>query len=179
MFDSYKKEVMNCLDSVSKEDLNKIIRLINNTAKNGGSIFVVGNGGSSAISSHFVIDLLKSFSKKKIALHAQSLVDSIPTLSAIGNDIGFEEIFAWQIKQFATEGDLLVAITSSGNSQNIIKAIESARALNLRTISISGFDGGLVSKISDVSLVTHSPMNKYGPVEDAHSILCHYISINL
>ena len=151
-------------------------RKIVESSANMKSLYIIGNGGSASISSHFATDLMKAGSQNGMRIAAISLVDSAPVITATSNDFSYEEVFSWQISKLAREGDLLFAISSSGNSANIVKAVELAKELNLVTVSLTGFDGGKVSTISDFSIVTKSRIGNYGPVEDAHAIICHYLS---
>jgi len=143
-------------------------------------VFVIGNGGSAANASHFAQDLangtkISPDSLKRIK--ALSLTDNLPYISALANDEGYKSIFEQQLKTFASEGDLLIAISGSGNSPNIIKAIEWGNKNGLLTIGITGFDGGLLHKINKLSL--HVPLNDMCTAESIHSIIFHYITIEL
>ena len=172
----YLIEVQECLSEVSSNIIISIIETILAAAKSRNNIFIIGNGGSASIASHFATDLVKSASKSGLQLNVSSLTDNIALYSATSNDEGFENVFSWQLEQFANRNDLLIAISSSGNSTNIVNAINTALKLEMKTISFSGFDGGKIALMSDVSLVTKSESGNYGPVEDAHSILCHYLA---
>lgn len=172
----YLDEVVRCLESVSEETIDAAIRVILEVTENDRKIIVIGNGGSAALASHFVTDLLKSGSLRQSRISAFSLVDNSALLTATSNDFRFEDVFSWQISQIANSGDLLVAISSSGNSDNIIEALKLAKSLGLKTLTLSGFDGGKISKISDVAIITNSAIGNYGPVEDSHSIICHYLA---
>jgi len=175
----YINEVFDCLKNVDRNSIDQALELISTSVKSKSSIYVIGNGGSASLASHFVTDLLKSGSSRGQSIAAISLVDNSALLTATSNDMDFEDVFSWQIRQLAKSGDLLIAISSSGNSKNIVRAVSAAGELGLKTLTISGFDGGLISHIADVSVVTKSSIGNYGPVEDAHSIICHYIARNL
>jgi len=172
----YIDEVVDCLNNVDIDSLKHALDLILETAENKSLIYVIGNGGSASLASHFVTDLLKSGSFRGLSISAISLVDNSSLLTATSNDMDFEDVYAWQLKQIAKAGDLLIAISSSGNSRNIVKTVTLARDLGLRTLTLSGFDGGAISNIADVSIVAKSKIGNYGPVEDAHSVICHYLS---
>jgi D-sedoheptulose 7-phosphate isomerase len=172
----YFAEVTECLESINSETLRSSLDLILKTSRNRSSIFIIGNGGSAAIASHFATDLLKAGYDRKVPISAYSLVDNSAIVTATSNDMQFENVFAWQLEQIAKKGDLLFAISSSGNSLNIINAVALGRNLGLKTISLAGFDGGELSNLSDIAIITRSAIGNYGPVEDAHSIICHYLS---
>lgn len=172
----YLFEVNEIVSNIELSLLHRAIQLIDECAKRSGTLFIIGNGGSASISSHFSTDLVKAGYFRKKPIRAFSLVDNSSLLTATANDFSYADSFSWQINEFAQTGDLLFAISSSGNSANIQSAISRAKSLEIKTISLSGFDGGLISKNSDISLVTKSQLGSYGPVEDAHSIICHYIA---
>lgn len=175
----YFAEVSGAIATLDLEKLELSISYLSNCSKNNQRIFVIGNGGSAALSSHFVTDLIKSGYISGRSINAISLVDNQPLLTATANDFSYEEVFSWQLEQIASASDVLFVISSSGNSENILLAVEKAKDIGMKVISLSGFDGGKVSTISDVALITNSNIGSYGPVEDAHSIVCHYIAMEL
>ena len=179
MFTKYLSELNNCLKSVDQKDLDSAVEMIKDTISNKRKIFVAGNGGSSALASHFVVDLLKMGHKSKRQIFAYSLVDSIPTITATANDFNFDEIFSWQLNQLAEKEDLFVVISSSGNSTNILNGVLAAKDLQLKTLAFTGFKGGKVKNICDLTITSLSDHGNYGPVEDSHSIICHYITRSL
>lgn len=175
----YLNEVIDTLKSVNLSLLESAISLIDETRRNQRNIFVIGNGGSASLASHFTTDLLKSAKDMEVPISVFSLVDNSSLITATSNDFSFDEVFSWQLKQLAKPGDLLIAISSSGNSSNIVEAIRCSRKIGVKTITLSGFEGGRVSQISDIPIVTRSLIGNYGPVEDSHSILCHFIAKSL
>lgn len=175
----YLDEVMSVASSIDKSVLMKVIEELKLCAAKSGTIFIAGNGGSAALASHFATDLIKSGYVRGNTIKAISLVDNVPLVTATSNDFSYAEVFSWQLKQLSSIGDLVFAISSSGNSENMKNLLQVASELNLKTISLSGFDGGDVSKNSNYSLITHSTIGSYGPVEDAHSIICHYIAMEI
>lgn len=179
MFKKYVDEVNVSINSVNLLDLNRAIDSMNSVATSGSKILVIGNGGSAALASHFAIDLLKAGFVRKSNISAFSLVDNSSIITATANDFCYEQTFSWQISQVGRKGDLLFAISSSGNSQNILEAIDVARALDLAIITLTGFDGGIAAEKSDIAIITKSAIGNYGPVEDSHSILCHFIAQEL
>lgn len=176
---NYIKQVNQCLESLDLVKLETALKYLDLCSKNENRIFIIGNGGSAALASHFCIDLIKSGYIRGQRIYANSLVDNLAVLTATSNDFDFDQVFSWQLQQEAKQGDLLFTISSSGNSNNIIRAIETAQKMGLRVISLSGFDGGLSAKISDISLITISDVGNYGPVEDSHSVICHYLALAL
>lgn len=141
------------------------------------TIFVIGNGGSAANATHFALDLSKStindaFAPKRFRAHA--LTDQTSLLTAVSNDIGYEMVFAQQLATFAREGDMLIAISGSGNSPNIVKAVDYARARGLVVVSLTGFDGGRLRAMADAGV--HVPSNNMGLVEAVHGVIFHMIA---
>lgn len=136
-------------------------------------IFFIGNGGSASTASHFANDIdigTRTWSKP---FRAVSLSDNMAVLTAIGNDYGYDEIFVRQLMTQMTAGDVLVAISASGNSANIIKAVEYANANGMVTVGLTGFDGGELKKTAQMSVHVPTRKGEYGPVEDIHLILDH------
>ena len=138
-------------------------------------VFAVGNGGSAANASHFAQDLAKGALRDDAAIRfpVLSLVDSTPFLTAVANDIGYEDVFVFQLRQFAKPGDWLIAVSGSGNSPNIIKAVDFARDLGVRVMGFTGFDGGRLRTLSDISV--HVPLEDMCQTEAVHSVLMHLI----
>ena len=177
--ESYLKEVQSIAGSIDSNALEAAIESIDRCSRSGGIIYLVGNGGSAAIASHFATDLVKSGYSRKANIKAISLSDNTSLLTATGNDFSYEEIFSWQVSQYVSSSDLLFAISSSGKSRNIELAINAAIDVGATTIALTGFDGGVVAETAQVSLWCQSNIGSYGPVEDSHSIVCHFIARTL
>ena len=175
--DDYFNELNTCVSEQTQKNLKKItdFLLIKYRKKN---IFVCGNGGSAAIANHFACDHLKGIREKtNIGPKVYSLSSNIELITAISNDIKFDDIFTFQLSSLAEKNDCLLTISSSGSSKNIIKAIKWAKKNNLKTISLNGFNGGKASKISDVSINVSS--NNYGIIEDIHQTIMHILAQSL
>jgi D-sedoheptulose 7-phosphate isomerase len=141
----------------------------------GGAIFTCGNGGSAAIANHLVCDCIKGArTGSSIAPRVHSLSSAVELITAIANDIGAEAVFAYQLESLARPGDILIAISSSGASPNIVQALTSARRLGLASIAMTGFSGGAAAQAADV--VLHVQAENYGVIEDAHQSLMHILS---
>ena len=144
-------------------------------SRNRAHIFSCGNGGSAAIANHLACDCMKGVQVGTGLLpRVHSLSSNIELISAIVNDLSVEEMFAYQLRTLGGAGDVLVAISSSGASPNILKAIETARALGMKTIALTGFEGGAASRAADVSI--HVPAANYGMAEDIHQSLMHILA---
>jgi D-sedoheptulose 7-phosphate isomerase len=163
--------------SISKESLDSAAETIFESIINKKSIWIIGNGGSASSAEHFETDLSfvrkgKGFPKVKVsALTANSAL-----ITAIANDIGYENVFSHQLFRRAEPDDLCILISASGNSKNLIVAARAANEIGLRTLGILGFDGGTLARILDASIVVRTEIGKYGPVEDAHLAICHALT---
>jgi D-sedoheptulose 7-phosphate isomerase len=170
----YLKRLYDLLENLSTQEVFGVVEAFAQARNNGKTIFFVGNGGSAATASHFSQDLAEVGRKAKSPLfRTLSLTDNTAYITAMGNDYGFETVFSKQIEQMFKEGDVLVAISASGNSKNLIRAAEAAKALRGTTIGIVGFDGGELKRICDKVIHVKSEKGEYGPVEDVHMILDH------
>ncbi len=171
---NYQKALDAALATVSHEKVAQAIDWIKQARDNGRTIFVSGNGGSAATASHLVCDMVKGASYKRgkrfrmIALH-----DNLATLTAYSNDIDYTEAAVEQLKNFAQPGDILLTISGSGNSPNVLKATEWARSAGLKTIALTGRDGGKLGPASDLEIRVSEP--HMGRIEDAHMVICHMI----
>jgi len=154
--------------------LEPAVVLVRDTYLSDRQIFTIGNGGSAAIAVHLAADFGKNITKPGGKFpRIMSLCTNSSTLTALGNDCGYDETFAFQLRNFMNPNDLLIAISSSGNSPNIVKGVEYARENGAKVIGMSGFNGGKLKELADISL--HVPMKIYEVVEDMHSIFCHAI----
>ena len=159
----------------SKEIIEKIYLEIKNARNGNNKIFIMGNGGSASTSSHFVSDLLKtSLTKEAKRTKAISLTDNIPVVMAWANDTSFENIFYSQLENFLEKGELVIGISGSGNSENVIKAIEFANTKEAKTICLLGRDGGELAKVSQLSLII--PNNDMLTIETMHLLICHLLT---
>ncbi len=162
------------IKKIDIEILIKIANLLENKIKSNKNIFICGNGGSAAIANHYVADYLKLLrTNTKLKPKFISLVSNFELITAISNDISYDKIFSYQIESLGSKNDLLIIISSSGNSKNLINAIKVAKNKKMKIISFVGFSGGLIHKKSDLSLL--SKVNNYGISEDIAHILMHII----
>lgn len=163
------------LMNINFKELDKIINQLKTTYKKKGTIYSCGNGGSSSLADHFTCDFIKqSNNKTNIKLKSISLTSNFALISAIANDISYDEIFSFQIDKIAKKNDLLFLFSVSGNSKNLIKAVNSAKLKKIKTISFTGFNGGWLSKNTDLNI--NFPVGNYGIVEDCHISIMHYLS---
>jgi D-sedoheptulose 7-phosphate isomerase len=172
----YRVRLLNLFDSININELEALIGAMVTAFKNGNTLFVAGNGGSAATVSHmqadftFFVRYFTQFRPRVI-----SLADNVPIITAVGNDNSFDDIFVEQMRGMFKPGDVLLSISASGNSKNIIKASEYANSVGGKTLCFVGFQGGKLKEICDVALFTPNDKGDYGPIEDLHMILNHMI----
>lgn len=141
------------------------------------SVFIAGNGGSAATASHLANDLGKAAKHvSRLPFRVMSLADNASWLTALGNDEGYERVFAGQLENFAAAGDVLIVISASGNSPNLVQAVELARARGVETIGLLGFDGGKLLDLVDEAVWVKTELGQYGVVETAHTLLCDIVT---
>ena len=167
-------EVLNTLD---KDALARAAEAMDAARQTNKTLFIIGNGGSAAAAAHLVNDLVAgAYVEGAPAFRAFSLSDNISTLTALANDSGYESVFEHQLKVYMAPGDVVLAMSVSGNSPNIIRALEYARANGAVTIGMCGFSGGKLAPLCDIVLHARTTPDEYGPVEDVFSILGHILS---
>lgn len=160
---------------IERTSIERFVDELEHSNEIGGHIFIAGNGGSSAIAEHMACDFLKgTYYEDKFKLRVTALTSNSSLCTAIGNDFGYENIFAFQLQVMARKGDLVILISSSGESQNVLKAVNTSKALGLRTIGLTGFNGGSLKQLVDLSI--HVGASHYGIVEDAHMHVCHFVT---
>lgn len=164
-----EKQVLECL---SKQDINEVMNVLENARMAKKRIFVCGNGGSASTASHLECDFNKGISYgQDVKYDIECLSDNIPMLMAIANDISYEDIFLIPLKNKLKRGDVLIGISGSGNSENVIKAFEYANYLEACTIAFTGYDGGRLKKMAQYNI--HVQIDNMQIVEDIHLILNH------
>ena len=168
----YLSEVISKIDT---ESVEKMINTIMDARETRKAVYFVGNGGSAATASHFANDLAIGSRASGKPFKVMSLTDNNAVMTAIGNDFGYDELFSKQLEAYLQDGEIVVAISASGNSPNVIKAIEYAKSRNCTTIGLTGFSGGKLREIVDINLHVPSEKGEYGPVEDVHMIFDHII----
>ena len=179
-FSNYSRYLQKAVQSVSEAQITALVSILFDAYLENKTVFVIGNGGSAANASHFAQDLAKgtrvSFDHPK-RIKAMSLTDNVAFITALGNDDGYDTIFEQQLRTYANAGDIVVAISGSGNSPNIIKAINWANENQLTTVGITGFDGGKLREINQFSV--HVPLNDMCTSESVHTIILHYVALSL
>ncbi len=168
----YLNSLCRIIDNFDLERFERFVDALLSAYDNNRMIFVMGNGGSAATASHFACDINKGCGyglPRKFRMLC--LNDSIPTLLALSNDIGYESVFIEQLKVFMQPGDTVVAFSGSGNSPNVLEAVSYASAQGAFTIGITGYEGGKLAPLVDLALIV--PSDDMQKIEDMHVILCH------
>jgi D-sedoheptulose 7-phosphate isomerase len=172
--EQYKTDLFQAIDTLDLAKVHQAIDWFKEARENKHHIFTCGNGGSASTASHFVCDIVKGASYQRDSrFRIMALTDSLATLTAYSNDVGYDCVFVEQLKNFAQPGDVLLAISGSGNSPNVINAVQYANECGLKTIGLTGRDGGKLG--AAVQLNINVPVPHMGRIEDAHMIVCHMI----
>jgi len=162
---------------LDQQAVARIFRRLTDARDSGATIYVAGNGGSAAIASHWVNDLGKATKGSgHKPMRVMSLSDNVPWLTALANDEGYDRVFAGQLENFARPGDVLIVISSSGNSMNLVRAVELAKSRAMLTIGFLGFDGGVLRKQVDDCVLLETEKGAYALVEPGHDMLCHLLT---
>src|ERR1700704_4859091 len=171
----YFDELQQVFVSLPHDTLNQIADTLVKANESGRMVFLFGNGGSAALASHFACDLGKgtAYCNGGKRLRALSLTDNLPTLTAWANDSSYEDVFSEQLRNFVQPGDVAVAISGSGNSKNVLNALQVAREAGATTLGISGFQGGQMKSLCDICMVV--PSNNMQIIEDVHLAMAHSI----
>ena len=175
-FDYYINRINLAFSEMPQGSVDEALSLLSETVDSNNRIWVAGNGGSAATASHFATDLSRCNNSSGDPIKGISLCDNSGLITAIGNDFGFDQIFSRQLSNAAVKGDLLIVISASGNSKNLLLAMEWAKNNGVKTLALTGFDGGKAKMLADTSLHVPTSDGDYGVAEDAHSMLCHFLS---
>lgn len=172
--EEYRTQILKVIENLDISKVEQAIAWFRQARDEGRMIFTCGNGGSASTASHFVADMLKgaSFGRtQRFRIHA--LTDSLSTITAYANDVSYDCVFAEQLKNLASPGDILMCMSGSGNSPNVLAATEYAKKIGCRTIALTGRDGGKLGPLADLNIgIGHPHM---GRIEDLHLIVCHMI----
>lgn len=169
----YMDRLRSALDAVDLDAVEQVVNVLAAARAEGRKVFICGNGAGAALASHFASDLNKTASPGKLKFRAIALTDNVPLLTAWANDSGYRDVFSGQLGNLLGERDVLVAISCSGNSENVVAALEVAGERGAETVGFFGFDGGRAKELVDYAIWLND--GHYGIVEDVHAILCHII----
>ena len=174
----YLEYLSKLMAQLDRQSIAKFADLLLDSRESGSTTFFLGNGGSASTATHFVNDISLGSRQFDKPFRAISLCDNQAVITAIANDDGYENIFLQQLQTLAKAGDTIVCISASGNSKNLIKAIEYARAHNIFTVGLSAFDGGYLKKNCDLNIHIPTKVGEYGPAEDLHMVVCGLVGSN-
>jgi len=176
---AYLEEVARLVQTIRAAEVERFAGFIWQARERGRFIYACGNGGSAATASHFIEDLAKgiAFPPGEPRFRALALTDSVPLLTAYGNDLGYEQVFAEQLRNFLAEGDVLLAFSSSGNSANVLRALEVANSAGATTLALGGMGGGKMKDLAQHIIIISS--DNMQQIEDCHLVLAHAIYVLL
>lgn len=174
--ESYRRRVVQALDSLDSTSVLEASRRLLQARGDEACVFVVGNGGSASTASHMATDLGVGSHKAGCGIRAVCLNDNASVLTATANDLGFDGVFVEQLSLLADSHDVLVAISASGSSPNIVAAAQHAKSAGMSVIGLTGFDGGALRGLSDISIHVQTRVGDYGPVEDVHLVVNHMLT---
>lgn len=174
---NFLRDFETLLRAVNLDAVERIYHILRGARDRGSTVYIAGNGGSAATAAHWVNDLGKGAKESlRAPLRVMSLSDNISWLTALANDEGYERVFAGQLENFARPREVLVVISASGNSPNLLRAVELGRARKLITIGFLGFDGGALKNMVDEVLLLPTRKGAYGLVESGHDLFCHILT---
>lgn len=166
-------EVVNAVSEQLARGIEQLALAVAATLRHGGKLLVMGNGGSAADAQHLAAELVGRFLLERRALPAIALTTDTSILTAVGNDYGFDEVFARQVEALAAAGDLVLGISTSGHSANVIKALAAAREKGCHTVGLLGRDGGRIAGMVDLALTV--PSQETPRIQEAHQLIIHII----
>lgn len=172
---AYLEYLKSILSRIDNSEIGRFIETLLDARKRAATIFFIGNGGSAATASHFANDLSIGTNDYEQPFKVISLTDNVAVLTAVGNDYGYDEIFVRQLRVHGKKGDVLVAISASGNSTNLISAFDYAKSAGIKTVALTAFDGGKMKLIADEGIHVPTEAKEYGPAEDAHMVIDHLV----
>ena len=172
---SYKVRIAGALETFDVSQLLPLLEALRDARESLRTVFVAGNGGSSSTAGHYTVDWGVGAGLTNPPLKVLSLSESAASITATGNDLAFSRVFSRQLENLAAPGDLLIAVSASGNSPNLVDLVNSARAKAIKVASITGFDGGLLRSMSDISIHVPTNLGDYGVAEDVHLMIGHMV----
>jgi D-sedoheptulose 7-phosphate isomerase len=172
--DQYRSDLLRTVDLIDTTKVHAAIDWLRAARDEGRTVFVAGNGGSAATASHFACDIGKGASyRRDKRFRILALTDQMPTLTAYSNDVSYDVVFTETMRNFAQSEDVFIAISGSGNSPNVVSAMQYANSIGCRTIAMTGRDGGKLGSMAQLNIQV--PVQHMGRIEDAHMIICHMI----
>ena len=176
---AYLEYLVSVLKNINVREIGQFVQTILDARERSATIYFIGNGGSAATASHFANDIAIGTNSYEKPFRAVSLTDNQAIITAVGNDFGYEDIFVRQLQVLGRKDDVVVGISASGNSPNLIKAFEYAKSVGIKTVAITAFDGGKMKTMADEGVHVPTAPKEYGPAEDAHMVLDHLVGAYL
>lgn len=176
---SYLNYLGDVLKAIDVKEIACFVQTLLDARERGATVFFIGNGGSAATASHFANDLSIGTDSYEKPFRVISLTDNQAIITAIGNDFGYQDVFVRQLQVLGKAGDVVVAISASGNSPNLLTAFEYAQKARIKTIALTAFDGGKMKTMADEGIHVPTAPKEYGPAEDAHMVLDHLVGAYL
>ncbi len=178
MYAEYAGAVQRTLNRMPWNQVHGVVQAIIKTWEQGGQVLLMGNGGSASTATHLACDLSKNTVQPGLPrVRALALNDNMALMTAYANDVGYDAVFAEQLRALAQPGDLVIAISTSGNSPNVLRAVEVARTLGLKTIALAGYAGGKIGALVDIAVV--APNHCVEQIEDIHMVLAHVVTVGV
>lgn len=177
--DAYLNYLAVVLKNISRQEVGRFVQTLLEARESGATVFFIGNGGSAATASHFANDLTIGTHSYDKPFRTLSLTDNQAVITAIANDFGFQDVFVRQLRMLGKKGDVLIAISASGNSPNLLAAFEYAKTAGIKTVALTAFDGGRMKVVADEGIHVPTGPKEYGPAEDAHMVLDHLVGAYL
>lgn len=176
---AYLEYLNSVLKGIDTAEIGRFIQTLLDARERGATIYFIGNGGSAATASHFANDLAIGTNSYDKPFRVISLTDNQAVITALGNDLGHEEIFVRQLRVLGVAGDVVVGISASGNSPNLVRTFEYAKSAGIKTVALTAFDGGKMKQMADECIHVPTASKEYGPAEDAHMVLDHLVGAYL
>jgi D-sedoheptulose 7-phosphate isomerase len=173
--DSYKARLLSAVEDFDFHEVSSLVEILLTARERGATVFVAGNGGSASTASHYVVDWMLGTEISDPPLPVVALADNVPGLTATGNDIQFLEVFSRPLRSLGKPGDVLVVVSASGNSPNLLAALHEAQSRKILVVAITGFDGGKLKELADVSVHVSTRLRDYGVAEDLHLTIGHVV----
>lgn len=176
---AYIDYLQSVLKRIDTSEIGRFIETLLDARERGATIYFIGNGGSAATASHFANDLAIGTNSYDKPFRVISLTDNQAVITALGNDLGYEEIFVRQLRVLGVAGDVVVGISASGNSPNLVATFKYAKSAGIKTVALTAFDGGKMKQMADECVHVPTAPKEYGPAEDAHMVLDHLVGAYL
>ena len=175
----YIDYVAGVLRGIDVAEVSGFVATLLDARERGATVFFMGNGGSAATASHFANDIAIGTNSYGKPFRALSLADNQAIVTAVANDFGYQDVFERQLRVLGRKGDVVVGISASGNSPNLLQAFEAAKEMGIKTVAITAFDGGRMKAVADEGIHVVTGTKEYGPAEDAHMLLDHLVGAYL